>query len=104
MKQNKPLLIKCPHCGAEYLPAEIYIPTDFLPKCKDVVKDASGKFITCSAGNMNTAEEYTCDYCGHRFTVEAMLTFDTSINELHDYNYDYSSPLYSKDRMELPEN
>ena len=44
MKQ-KPIIITCPNCGAEYLPAEVYIPDSFLGKPKTVDKDSSGKII-----------------------------------------------------------
>ena len=95
--------IKCPHCGAEYLPTEIYIPTDFLPKCKDVTRDEQGVLVAGHVNNMNLHEEYTCDYCGHRFSVDAEVKFVTSATELHDYNFNYESPLYSEDRLELSE-
>jgi len=99
---NTPI-IKCPHCGAEYLPVEIYIPEDFLPESEDITRDEQGHLVACHEGSMNLQEDYTCDYCGHRFTVLADVKFNTSINELHDYNYDYKSPVYPKDRIELSE-
>ena len=95
--------IKCPHCGAEYLPSEIYIPEDFLPDCDDVTRDEEGKLVACHSNALNLSEEYTCDYCGHRFSVEAQVSFKTSVNELHDYGHDYETQLYPEGRIELPE-
>lgn len=96
--------IKCPYCGAEYIPQELYIPDDFLPPFDDLVKDESGKIVALYEKPMNTHEEYTCDYCNHRFKVEAKVEFITSEIPQHDFKYDYESPLYSGDRIELAEN
>ena len=35
MKKNS---IKCPHCGREYLPGEIFMPKSFLGQPKNVIK------------------------------------------------------------------
>lgn len=32
-------VIRCPQCGAEYLPGEIYLPKYFLGQPKNVSKD-----------------------------------------------------------------
>ena len=96
--------IICPHCGAEYLPQEIYIPSDFLPRFEDLVKDDEGKIVAGYEQPMNLHEEYTCDYCGHRFQVTAKVEFFTSAVEKHDFNFNYESPLYTGERLELTEN
>ena len=50
-------IIKCPFCGAEYLPSEIYIPSDFLPKFEDLTKDENGKIVAVYERPMNVNEE-----------------------------------------------
>lgn len=39
--------IKCPHCGYEYLPAELFIADDLVgtPESNGVVRDALGKIL-----------------------------------------------------------
>lgn len=96
--------ITCPYCGAEYLPQELYIPSDFLPKFDDLVKDDEGKIVAAYERPMNTHEEYTCDCCGHRFQVEAKVEFTASKIDKHDFNFNYESPLYTGNRLELTEN
>lgn len=96
--------ILCPYCGAEYMPQEIYIPSDFLPKVEDLVKDEKGKIVAKYEHPMNTHEEYTCDHCGHRFQIDAKVEFITSDAVNHDFNFDYKSQLYTSDRLELKEN
>lgn len=95
--------IKCPHCGAEYLPSEIFIPSDFLPKVEDLVKDEEGHIIAGYEHAMNLHEEYTCDYCNHRFAIMAEVAFKTEVNLLHDYNFNHESNLYPEGRAELLE-
>lgn len=97
-------IIKCPYCGAEYLPSEIFIPSDFMPKFEDLTKDEDGKIVAVYENPMNLVEEYTCDHCNHRFSIKAQVEFHTSPCEEHDFKFNYKSPLYSKDRTELSEN
>lgn len=96
--------ITCPYCGAEYLPQELYIPSDFLPRFDDLVKDEEGKIVAFYERPMNTHEEYTCDCCGHRFQIDAKVEFNTSPIISHDFGFNYESPLYTGNRIELTEN
>ena len=43
-KKNYPV-IRCPHCGGEYTPADIFMPGDLIGKPKTVIRDALGKII-----------------------------------------------------------
>lgn len=45
---NKDLVIKCPSCGCEYLPGEIYLPNVLIGQPKDVERDCMGTIITLS--------------------------------------------------------
>ena len=47
MEQNQKRgpVIKCPHCGYEYVPAEIFMLGDFLGKPTDLIRDPLGKFL-----------------------------------------------------------
>ena len=38
-------VIKCPHCGYEMIPAEIFYPDSLLGTPKTIVRDALGKII-----------------------------------------------------------
>lgn len=74
----KKTTIRCPHCNYEYLPAEIYFPDDFLGKPSEIIRDESGNVLGFQGADMNTAETYCCDHCGHSFDVDASITFKTS--------------------------
>ena len=44
-QEKKITTIKCPHCGYEYVPAEIFMPTDIEGKPDSIVKDVLGKVL-----------------------------------------------------------
>lgn len=96
-------IIKCPYCGAEYMPSEVYFPEDLLDGAFDITKSESGK-IEHTLGEMpKYEEEYTCDYCNHTFKVECHMGFVTDKCDIHDFGNDYKSPVFNEDRMELKE-
>ena len=45
-------VIKCPHCGREYLPVEIFYPTSFFGKPTNVYRDEQGKIENISGDDM----------------------------------------------------
>lgn len=78
MKNENQIVIKCPKCGREFLPCEIYLPDSFLGKSRVVVRSPQGKVEYISGTNMDLQEEYLCD-CGTHFKVEASVEFKTSV-------------------------
>jgi len=78
MKYNKEKTIKCPECGWEYLPAEIYYPNSFLGKPRQINKEyITGRIIDYMGNNMNLSETFICDNCGTNFRVNAIINFNT---------------------------
>ncbi len=76
---HKTPVIKCPHCGAEYLPGEVYLPGSLIGQPDDIVKDAVGKIIyedySTETREPDMIESYICDYCEKPFIVEATVTY-----------------------------
>jgi DNA-directed RNA polymerase subunit RPC12/RpoP len=71
-------VIKCPHCGYEYLPGEIYVPGSLTGQPCDIVRDALGKIIYedyTEPKKPELIEHYECDGCGRPFIVEAVITY-----------------------------
>ena len=64
---HKSAIIKCPHCWAEYLPGEIYMPNSIIGQPDEVVKDSLGKIIYEDYYTVdrepNLTESFTCEYC-----------------------------------------
>ena len=69
-------VIKCPHCGSEYLPGEIYMPDE-------VIRDSLGKIIYEDYTTDDRAPEmvshFTCEECNKPFVVEATVTYKVKV-------------------------
>lgn len=101
--RDEKLIIRCPYCEAEYIPSELFYPDDFLPKVFDIVKDEDGHIISYTGDVMNLEVEYCCDKCNHAFKTIASVSFDTKKCEVHDFDFEYSAPLFDRERTELKE-
>lgn len=103
MKPRKFELIECPKCGAEYLPAEIFIPKFFVGKPAFIERDTCGKIVSYESSSMDVQETYTCDKCNSSFKVTAKLVFTTEVDKLENFDEEYSTPL-QKNVLFLEEN
>lgn len=78
---HKTPIIKCPHCGAEYLPGEVYMPGSLIGQPDEVVKDSFGKILYedyySENREPNMLEHFTCEYCDKPFVIEATITYRT---------------------------
>ena len=74
---EEPLIktIKCPHCGAEYLPSEIFMPEDLLDKTYTIHKTKDGIIEFAEGKDAELIESYICDYCDKQFIVVADINF-----------------------------
>ena len=84
--------IICPHCGAEYLPCELYLPNSFLGHPSEIQKDSDGKIINIFGKDMDLNEFYRCDYCNKKFTVSAKIKFIVDSNT-KDFDNQYKTKL-----------
>lgn len=100
MKEEKNELIKCPNCGYEYLPAEIFY--DLLGKPKNIVRTVNGNIDYYSGQRPSLRESYYCDHCGKLMSIECSLTFNVMIDHENDFDEDYETTIYSN-RVTLEE-
>ena len=72
-------VIRCPQCGAEYLPGEIYMPGSLIGQPDEVVRDSFGKIIYedyyTKTREPDNIEHFTCEYCNKPFVIEATVTY-----------------------------
>ena len=101
MQQNYKV-IKCPHCGYEYLPSEIYYPEEYFGKPKNIIRDEEFKIIYFDGESINTKEYYVCDNCKKPFGVDMDVKVKVSNKNAYDFEEDYKAPLY-KDKIILEE-
>lgn len=91
-------IIKCPYCGMEYLPNEIYLPKEFFTDATSLKND-SGKILDITGNTLNTVEEYCCDNCSKTFKVSATVSFTTEEIK-DDFDDDYVVTI-NKERIDL---
>ena len=76
---HKTPVIRCPHCGAEYLPGEIYMPGALVGQPDDLVKDSMGRILyedySTPDREPDMLEHFTCEYCEKPFVIEATVTY-----------------------------
>lgn len=89
MKKEKFAVIKCPYCGCEYLPAEIYVPNGLVGHPKYIEKDINGKILNSYGKMFDPIEYYTCDKCNTKFKVKADVKFMTYIDHKTDFNENF---------------
>jgi hypothetical protein len=92
---HKTPVIKCPHCGAQYLPGEIYMPGALIGQPDDLVKDSLGKILYedyQEGREPDMIEHFVCEYCEKPFIIEATVTYKT-MTELpeNDFSTQYVS-------------
>jgi len=74
-------IIVCPICGQQYLPAELYLPDDFLGKPTEIVRTTAGKVDFYFGTKMDPDTEYICDNCGAHLKVHANISFNVSTDD-----------------------
>lgn len=74
-------VIKCPHCGYEYVPSEVFMPGDLLGKPETVIRDALGKILYVEyeedLDEPNFEEHFVCDHCDKPFVVSVATSYKT---------------------------
>ena len=82
------IVIKCPHCGCEYMVAEIFT-SEFLGHPGKVIRDENGVILGYDGTDVDLSESYICDRCDKEFKVDASLSFKvTKINNVFDEDDD----------------
>jgi len=75
----KDQIVKCPHCGREYLLGEIYTDRAFTGRPTDIVRDALGKIIYANyVVEPDYHETYICDGCSKQFVVDAEVSLKSN--------------------------
>lgn len=97
------LTIKCPCCGREYHPAEIYFPDDLIGHPTEIIRDTEGHIEFCLGEDPNYDEVFTCDDCGTRFLVHANLSFEVSLIE-EVKSDEYVTKFHRAEKVKLEEN
>ena len=101
---KKEVKIKCPKCDCEYLPGEVYVPSQLVGQPKDIERSIEGKILLHDGIDQDFEETFICEKCGKPFKVVAHMSFETFYDAKRDFTTDYSEPLYKEERFRLEEN
>ena len=82
-------VIRCPYCGREYLPVEIFVPDAFFGNPDVIKRDTEGHIVSCIGKGLDPKESYICDTCNKPFKVTAKISFEVEQDTLSDFNEDY---------------
>lgn len=68
--------IRCPHCGMQYVPAQIMHPSSLLSRPKNVIRDPLGKILYVEYDHQADFQDtYICDSCNREFITTVNMTF-----------------------------
>ena len=94
-EEKKKFLVICPHCSAQFLPGEIYMPGAFIGRPVEVIRDPLGMLVYADykkIENMpNRTEQFICEYCNKPFIVKAtpMIFKTEEVAEEEDFSTEY---------------
>lgn len=94
------VVVKCPICGQEYLPSEIFMPESVFGKQYDITKDESGCIKFYLGDDPDYEEIYVCDSCGSKLKINMKMTFDV---EQIDNEEDYETKINKPKKLNLKE-
>lgn len=96
-------VIKCPVCGTNYLPSEIFMPDSFFGKQRDITRNASGEIEFYLGDDPNYEEEFICESCLSKLKIRANLTFNVEVDNGENFDEDYSTPINKPKKIKLDE-
>lgn len=82
--------IKCPYCGYEYHPSEIFVPKYYFGMPKDIVRDENNKIIECIGTDPDPNESFTCHNCDNTFMVTGEITFYSKKSPFKNFSENFS--------------
>ena len=88
---NKNNIIKCPHCGYEYLSAEIINHSTILDKPDNICRTDEGFIDFFTGDKADFTENYYCDNCGKEFRVDVKIKYSVSKVEELDFDEEFST-------------
>ena len=102
MLDKKTPVIKCPVCGQQYMPSEIYIPANFFGNQGEIIKNSEGEIDLYIGDDMDLKETYVCDGCNSKLSIEASLDFKVTVDQ-PDLSEEYVSSFVKPKKLKLAE-
>lgn len=99
MKPKKYELIECPHCGRQYLPAEIFIPKYLLGQPRNILRDVYGQILDYEGTGSDLEETYICDSCNTEFDIKLITHFTSTTTKVGNIDEEYISTSISENNL-----
>lgn len=93
MKPRKFEIISCPHCGRQYLPAEIFYPNYYFGRPSNIIRDVFGNILDYDGTSIDIGESYTCDKCNTTFEIKGKIQFVVEENKIGNFDEEYVTPI-----------
>jgi acetone carboxylase gamma subunit len=95
-------VIRCCHCGHEYMPSEIFMPEAFFGKQKNIFRSVDGQIEFYDGTDPDFVETYICDNCGTPLDIEARISFKVEEHK-DDFEEEYVSKINKPAKITLDE-
>lgn len=92
-------IIKCPCCGYEYLPAEIFF--DILGKPKNIIRAVNGEIDYYAGDKACLEESFVCEKCDTQFVTKCELKFITTKDLENDFDSDFETTISKNKKEEM---
>ena len=96
-------LIKCPICGTQYLPSEVFIPNSVFGKQYDITKTDSGEIKFYLGDDPDLEEEFTCESCLTKLKITMKMSFDIEAFEEENFDEEYVTEIDKPKKIKLDE-
>ena len=96
-------LIRCPICGTQYLPREIFMPEAVFGKQYDITKTESGEIKFYLGSDPDLEEEFVCDNCLTKLKITLKLLFTAETMIENNFEDDYVTEIDKPKKIKLDE-
>lgn len=103
MRPFKDPMVKCPKCGFNYLPAEVYYPDKLLGHPTNIVRSDKGEVISYGGSSMDLTEYFQCEHCGANFKSMGIVKFVPYPQEDLDFDEEEYVTKLAPDKLILNE-
>lgn len=93
MRIRKFEVIECPHCGTQYLPAEIFYPKSFFGTPYAIMRSSDGRLIDYEGTSMDISETFECEKCGCNMHISSKVHFVVEEIKEDIFEEEYSSQI-----------
>lgn len=101
--QKDLITLRCPVCGEEYLPSEIFMPDAVFGRQYDITKNDRGDIMFYLGDDPDYNEEFICNSCNTKLDVSMKMSFDVIPKENDEFEEEYITEVEKVKKIKLKE-